>query len=686
MSNILRFDQFKEGYVFEKNTIYRENISSLQYLDTRYEFEKVNEGLSQWWEGIEEYISDIFDGKFDITLEDALHFSADLGGIFGDLLVPGLGATIDVLHALAYFFQASQKEGEEKSEYIINGILTLIFAHPAMNIFQGSFSLVRKWFSGILSKISSVIRSMIKKEASDEITKKTTQEILDDYAKNPGALEWRISKKISDDLKEVEEWMANQLKKAGDTKSPESSKFVTWAKNVIELCLKPFRWMRDNIFSPLVSKFKATKVYKSGDLILGFPFKTIKFLAKNVVVRLLKIVFKHLPNLPKAKKIKMFDSIAESLSKAQKERGILRERRFSADGKFKIEDGDFIIYNFEKGADKCKVIRQGANTDEEMIKTLKTYFEEDFDKRLKRGDIELPEIKPTTTKSTLIDPKTGKPFEMTKSRKEIKEEVIKETKEKYSTYMSESMQIKEIDKSVLLAKQYENVERMIRNNTTWKAAGGIYKFYTSCFVKNQSEEQTSEESGSEVTLSDEQIQELEQQMEAGNFDPGEDSYEEVYDESTSEEQDQIAQPSDLGQLELENSSDYQSIIPASWDALETIYPQIDIPESISYSIPSYWIQKFQEDNSLEANGDLNLETLDLLGEKCTSQKARDYIESYVTRLSTKEMKDRKNKQSQIDQEDKEKEDKEKENNKKDEEKPKRGERLKRFGRFISGND
>jgi hypothetical protein len=37
----------------------------------------------------------------------------------------------------------------------------------------------------------------------------------------------------------------------------------------------------------------------------------------------------------------------------------------------------------------------------------------------------------------------------------------------------------------------------------------------------------------------------------------------------------------LGQLELENSSDYQSIIPASWDALETIYPEIFIYRALA---------------------------------------------------------------------------------------------------------
>ena len=680
MSNILTFDQFKEGYVFEKKTLYRENIESLNYLDSRFDLDQINENwISDAWEGASEWVSSLFDGNWNkITLEDVLHFSADLGGIFGDLVAPGLGSTIDIAHAMAYFFQASQKKEPEQMEYFINGFLTLIFAHPAMNIFQGIFATIKTRFW----KLISWVLSFVKKEGT-EIAKKGAQELLDEYAKKPGAFEWQISKKISDDVDGVEKWIKAQIDKYGGKPTPKSSKFKEWANNIVSTCLWPFRWLRDNVFSPLVSRIKG---YRAGRaLVIGV--KGVRFLAKESVFALLKLASKFLPNLPKAKKIKMFDSIAEVLSKAQREKGILRGKVWdgSAD-KFVIDNANLIIYNFEKGADRCKVIVGGSLNDEgsELFLKRKEFFEKEFLERFERGEVKLPETSTTRTTSTLIDPSTGRPFEreITTSVEELKEKTMQE----YSTHMARSTQIMEIDKSHLLAKQYESVEGMIRRNVNWKVFGGAYKFYTSCFAKREGEEEvSSEESGSEMVLDQEQLQEQERQMEAGEWDPGTDDYDNVYDELTEEEQEQVAEPLDAENLQLEKQQmGPNNIFEATWLALETIYSQVDLPKNPESSSPSYWIQKFQSDNSLEPNGELDRQTLSLLIEKCSDQKVKIYLQAYIETLPDMEEKSTKGSRDKKSKDSKPQTQKEEGEESKGGSKVKR--RLKKFGRFLSGEE
>ena len=127
MSNILRFDQFREGYVFEKNTIYRENIPSLKYLEDRYQFEDINESVLSWaeesWGDLSDGLGKFWDGlktatgagsEVDWSLENTLHTVADVGGIVGDFIYPGAGAAIDIFHAGVYFLQSYFVEDPEK--------------------------------------------------------------------------------------------------------------------------------------------------------------------------------------------------------------------------------------------------------------------------------------------------------------------------------------------------------------------------------------------------------------------------------------------------------------------------------------------------------------------------------------------------------------------------------------------
>ena len=289
MSNILTFDQFKEGYIFEQKTLYRQNIDSLVYLESRFNNHHINEGFfgdawetmksgaASFWNGLSSVIKG--DASPNWSTESVLHSIADLGGIFGDFIYPGVGAAIDIFHAGVYFVQSYLVDDPQKKEECFTfGIITLIFAVPFLNPLQWAFKPIAKKFPALLKLIGKgapegALAGFLSKN-------KPIKEFVEATTKNLPKVEKELSEQISEGgskswMRKFEDWLDKGIEKIPILKKIRQNigDFFTRMK---ELALEPLRRLRDAI--NLGSK--SSKLVKYG---VKYPLKAFKFLTQNTV-------------------------------------------------------------------------------------------------------------------------------------------------------------------------------------------------------------------------------------------------------------------------------------------------------------------------------------------------------------------------------------------------------------------
>ena len=641
MSNILTFDQFKEGYVFEKKTLYRENVESLKYLQTRYETENINEsvlswaeeawgdlsgGLGSFWNGLKTATGSTSDG--DWSLENILHTVADVGGIVGDFIYPGAGAAIDIFHAGVYFLQSYFVEDPEKrSEYVTFGVITLLFAHPALNPIQFLFKGISSPFRVLAKKVNSGASAKVISEylSKNQSLKKFVDLMLNNFDKVEKELGDEISSGGSKSwMKKFEDWLKERVDKFPFLKTVLSN-IKGFFRRMLDMVLSIFRRLKQIISG------SSSRIVKYG---IKIPLKVIKFVSQNTLGRLYKAFLRRLPGLPRTKKIGLFDDLFEKFSKLQSEKGIIKSSRGGSNKLFrnrgvKMNSDEFVLMDLNKGSNKARVVvgrGSGPGTNAAMRGELKTFWEKQFDDAMSSGKYDKPVY----------------PSGRLRGR-ELSGSDLDAYKRNWVDTQVNSSFIKEIDKSDFVQTFYKTHENAIKLNAAlFKPFAALYKFLLGPIFAKDSEENASEQD-EEITiedakqldnLTDEQIEEMMNNIEGSGLDLM-DQNDIIYGDLTSEER------SDIAEVVRTTEIDRNSLLPSQlnintvvWKILDSIDSSIDLPadENMKFADYSWPLSEFQRNNNLKDSGRLDQKTVEALYEKTEDPDFRNYLESYLETL------------------------------------------------------
>jgi len=643
MSNILKFNQFREEYVIEHAIDFSsstfESISNLKYLKNRYNFQHIDES-SVWQTAKEGWSSfaEVFEDQWGISPGEVAHTVVDVVSIAADLIAPGAGAAIDIYHGLAYFVEAAllSEESDKKVQNIILGSLTLAFAFPGFNPFQAIIS-VLKW---PLMKVWKMVKG------APTPTPAQAADIAEFFKGNKKLKE--VVEAVTDKLDDVETWFANKIKNFNG--SQQGNKFLNWLQGIWN-SIKGARpqWLKnmmDNVSGVLRTCWDATKNFfirirnaidaplagGIGKKIFRGSIKVSFYIAKALTYDSIKLLFKGMtklvPKMPKTKKIQMFDDIFEQIHKEQSSRGVLREIgkdipiRNIADARAKavFKNNDMIVLSVNKGSDKATVILRGSGPApgtpgyNELMQTYKL----DFQKKLADGKISRTYM-------------SGRP---------IPQSSLARMEEEYAKTLTNSSTIKEVNKSDFLAGYYKDVEKKFRLNAGLKSLvatgkfllAGLWTTEKSPTTDSQGIEEEEETKPNEnETLSQEEADELVLDFERQGCEYDPDIYSKTIDEVLDEEERKyISDPVDYDPVNILQEPAIKNVNFAVMIALKSVYSDIKIPTDDEYvPIPFPYIQQFQKDQGLRDNGELNIETLEKLIEITTDEDSKDYLITYL---------------------------------------------------------
>jgi hypothetical protein len=688
MSNILRFDQFREGYIFENQTSYRENISSLKYLENRYQFEDINEsvlswageawddlsgGLGSFWNGLKTATGTTSDG--DWSLENILHTVADVGGIVGDFIYPGVGAAIDIFHAGVYFLQSYFVEDPEKrSEYVTFGMITLLFAHPALNPIQFLFKAISKPFRELLKRLSSGASAKV---ISEYLSKnQSLKKFVDLVSKNFDTVEKELGDEISSGgskswMRKFEDWLKERVDKFPFLKTVLSN-IKGFFKRMLDMALWPFRKLKQIIAG------SSSSFVKYG---VKIPLKVIKFVSQNTLGRLYKAFLRRLPGFPRTKKIGLFDNLFEKFSALQSEKGIIKSSRGGSNklfrtGGVKMNSDEFVLMDLNKGSNKARVVvgrGSGPGTNSAMRGELKTFWEKQFDDAMSSGKYDKPVY----------------PSGALRGRELSGSDLDAYKRYWVDTQVNNSF-IKEIDKSDFVQTFYKTHENAIKLNAAlFKPFAALYKFLLGPIFDSKDSEENASEQDEEMTiedakqldnLTDEQIEEMMDNIEGSGSDLM-DENDPTYGDLTSEER------SDIAEVVRTTEIDRNSLLPSQldintvvWKILDSIDSSIDLPadENMKFADYSWPLSEFQRNNNLKDSGRLDQKTIEALYEKTGDPDFRNYLESYLETLPAE------NESQDLEEEIKDEEEKNKSDKK--ERRERRKENIKSYARWLVGKE
>jgi hypothetical protein len=642
MSNILKFNQFREEYVIEHAIDFSsstfESISNLKYLKNRYNFQHIDES-SVWDKAVEGWsaFANAFEDYWGISPGEVAHTVVDVVSIAADFIVPGAGAAIDIYHGLAYFVEAAllSESSEKKTQNIVLGCLTLAFAFPGFNPFQAIFASLKLPFT-IISKWWKATPTPTPAQAAD----------IAEFFKGNKKLK-EVIEVVTDKLDDVEKWFGQKIKNFNG--SQQGNKFLNWLQRIWN-SIKGARpqWLKkmmNDVSGTLRKGWDTTKnffiglrrwidgpvtggigkrIFRKG---VKVSFYIAKFLTYDSIKLLFKGMTKLLPKMPKTKKIQMFDDIFEQIHKEQSSRGVLREigkdipiRNIAeARAKAVFKNDDMIVLSVNKGSDKAKVILRGSGPAhgtpmyDELIQTYRA----DFQKKLADGKISRTYM-------------SGRP---------IPQSSLARMEEEYAKTLTNSSTIKEVNKSDFLAGYYKNVEKKFQLNAGLKSLVATGKFLLAGLWTSEKSSTTDSEGNEEEdidpnverTLSQEEADELVLDFERQGWDYDPDIYSKTIDEVLDEEERKyISDPVDYDPVNILQEPAIKNVNFAVMIALKTVYSDIEIPSDDDYvPNPFPYIEQFQKDQGLRDNGELNIETLEKLIEITTDEDSKDYLITYL---------------------------------------------------------
>lgn len=678
MSNILTFDQFKEGYIFEQKTLYRENIESLNYLDSRFDWDQINEGwFSDTWDSIKTGASSFWKGLTGAanrsdspnwSLETVLHTVADLGGIFGDFIFPGLGTGIDIFHAGVYFLQSyllDDSQPERKEECFWFGLITLVFAVPFLNPLQLVFKPIGKGFVKLMSLLGKGGPDAAKLAGKFMKGNKPLNEFVQKVGKNLPEVEKELSEQIAKGPSSS--WWSkfvNYLKKGVEK--------IPWLDNILKDIGGFFTRMKDLALAPF-RKLANLKVINAGTKVLKSGFKisakAFKFLTKNTVGRLYNAFMKRIPGFTKIKKIGMFDEMFEKFIKQQNKRGVIGVSK--SKGIFMRSGDDFVMFSkLNKGSNTATVVVKGAPSSRAMKGELRKFWGEKLEDFIKKnpGQNWTP---------------------MAKGR--------------WITNQVNGSTLKNIKKADFIGKFYKSAAETLEKASIskFKVFAGLYKFLMGpIFDKEkgdgepiEAEEIGTEEAAQLETLSEEQADEMMSNIDMSGSDII-DGYQQAWDNMTEEERSEMGQLVGDTQVPSEDlTATTLNINTVIWQILAENDSSVQLPDdnSIMYSDYSWPLSEFKRRNGAENDSNLDQSTIELLISKTSTPEYSDYLTAYLNTLSPEpeeeEDEEENTQASQEDEESKNQKNKKsdtKKSNSKPEKQERRQGRIKSFGKFLVG--
>lgn len=643
MSNILKFNQFREEYVIEHAIDFSsstfESISNLKYLKNRYNFQSIDES-SVWDKAVEGWSSfaDAFETHWGISPGEVAHTVVDVVSIAADLITPGAGATIDIYHGLAYFVEAAllSESSEKKVQNIVLGSMTLAFAFPGFNPFQAIFAGLKL----PLMKVWNMVKG------APTPTPAQAADIAEFFKGNKKLKE--VIEAVTDKLDDVEKWFGEKIKNFNG--SQQGNKFLDWLRRiwdnikgarpqwlknmmnnvsgVLRTCWNAvkgfFTRIRNWIDAPLTGGI-GKRIFRGS---IKVSFRIAKFLTYDSIKLLFKGMTKLLPKMPKAKKIQMFDDIFEQIHKEQSSRGVLRElgkdtpllKGQLRSSRVVFKNEDMIVLSVNKGSDTATVILKGSGPTRgtAMYDELMRTYRSDFQKKLANG-----QIKGTGANGVPFAPST-----------------LAKMEKQYAETLTNSSTIKEVNKSDFLAGYYKDVEKKFRLNAGLKSLVATGKFLlaglwtpekssTTDSQGNEEEEET--KPNENETLSQEEADELVLDFERQGCEYDPDVFRKTIDEVLDEEERKyISDPVDYDPVNILQEPVIKNVNFAVMIALKSVYSDIEIPTDDDYvPIPFPYIQQFQKDQGLRDNGELNIETLEKLIEITTDEDSKDYLITYL---------------------------------------------------------
>jgi hypothetical protein len=682
MPHILRYDQFKTGYT-SLLSIRPDINENLLYLDNRYN--DVNEGFfselpGNIWKGAKLFWDGMTkDDEGDWSFRNIAHTVADIGGIVGDYIYPGAGVAIDIVHGISYFIEAGFEEDESKrNECMLFGTLTLLFAHPALNPLQGIFKLISKSFKGqykLLGKLGKGADEPVIQQIERTLkNNKPLDEFMETVSKNLTDIETFFAKEL--DQPQKKGWwtkLVDWLKRSplGEKAVDFASFISTKLKNLVDRMLQPFRnWKARGRVG--IDNLKSSQKWYS-----RMTGKTIDLFTPSSLGNLFRSVSGAVSNFSKGRKVKIFDTMMENISKAQKDRGLLFSKTTKA-GKLTKENLETVvlvegrsvrIMNPGTGGDKAYAILKGKTTNPAELAELQTYWSKQWD--------------------DLIETRKG---EFTRGS------INPKNKQKWIDLQVSNSRIREVSKSDFVQKWYKEYEAPFKSNAKYKILPAIVKFYCNVFGHNPDQPQggdpttntdidvqggdvrivddetTLAKAQGEVTLSEAEATEVRDEWSANaeaweNFTPS-------YEQLSSEEKEYIARSASETSIDIDLVPPIIDINYVVWKILSEKYG-LEMPQNPINQPFAKELERYQEDENLsDISGELDEETLEALYNDTDEPAFRTFLEAFMdVYLEVDEQDEEDEEYKEIPEEDSEA-DKEK--------KPKRGEKIKKFGKWLAG--
>jgi hypothetical protein len=643
MSHILRYDQFKTEYA-SVLSIKPDINENLQYLDIRYD-DMINESFG---EAMKEFWHNLTGGDKDgdWSFRNIAHTIADVGGIVGDYIYPGAGATIDIVHGLSYFIEAGfTKDETTRDECIILGFLTLVFAFPNFNPLQGTFALIKSPFRFVykyLSKWRKTTNVLEREALEKEIAKilkgsKKLNNFVELLKDNLKGIESFFSKEFSQPQekgwwKKLLDWLKST--KIGKSATKFANEFIAGIKGLTDRILGPFK----NWFSKNIDGLKASS--NIGKKLTG---KALSLLSPSSLSGLFKSVSDKLVNFSKSKKVKIFDNMMENLSKAQSENRISKELNSVI-----LDNQKMAVVSLSKGSDEALVIVRGNRVAGEFDKEILDYWKKQWKDN----------IAPT-----------GK--------------FTQAQKLEWINLQCNNSLIKKVDKSEFLQKWYKGFGDKVNGFPRREAMVGFLKFHLNVFDGWGSEKTTDTDKDEDTTIDNTQTT-PEQQTEETTLSPDEtqeaadkvsasideQSYGRAYDNMNPKERNSLAETASQISIDSELIPPNFDINFVVWKILSQKY-SLDMPDNPKNKPFSKDLSKYQTDKNLSnTSGELDKSTVESLYNDTDESAFKSYLLAYSQIIS--------------DQESEKKELPDEESKKDTEKKPKKGERIKRFGKWLAG--
>jgi len=651
MSHILRYDQFKTGYTSVLSI--RPDINeNLHHLDIRYD-DMINESFGEAMKGFWDGLTGGKDG--DWSFRNIAHTIADVGGIVGDYIYPGAGTTIDIVHGLSYFIEAGfTKDETTKDECIIFGFLTLVFAFPTFNPLQGTFALIKspfRIFYKYLSKLGKTTGKLEKEALEKEIAKilkgsKPLNNFVELLKDNLKGIESFFSKEFSEPQKKgwwkkLLDWLKGT--KIGKSATKFANEFIAGIKGITDRILGPFKDWFSKKASSVGKKIDGLKASSNiGKKLTG---KALGLLSPSSLSGLFKAFSDKLVNFSKTKKVKMFDNMMENLSKAQSEKGISKKLNSVV-----LNNQKMAVVSLSKGSDEALVIVRGNRVSGKFDSELLDYWKKQW--------------------NTNIAP-TGK--------------FTQAQKLEWINLQCNNSLIKKIDKSEFLQKWYKGFGDKVKEFPGWQAMAGFVKFHLNVYQGWGSEKTTDtdkdedttidntqttpEQQTEETTLSPDETQEVADELSASI---GDDSYTQAFNNLNSDERNSLAETASQISIDSELIPPNFDINFVVWKILSQKY-SLDMPDNPKNKPFSKDLSKYQTDKNLSnTSGELDKSTVESLYNDTDESAFKSYLLAYSQIIFDQES------------ENVEKELPDEESKKDTEKKPKKGEKIKRFGKWLAG--